>query len=709
MENDGRFESGGNPTENVARRIGARSNGRIVRVYFSLPFRGMESEREELTQKQWPRLASICSKAGFEFVPVDLRCGITSEMFENAGTLDLSLREIDRSDIFVGFAGQQYSLHGEDKLLQKSFDSASTQYPWVNEYRNRSVTEIEFLHGHLRNPGDKPACFFFRDKEYDNKKVIEHETSESETEANNYKSVIDGQDSSSLLDDLKTRILESRDKCLKVVDSYSDPVDGAKRMFETVEKYLRETVLKTPAKDTTDHEKTSHLHNAYCNSRLGVGANKEYIGGDKYLEEVERHVLPDVEGYQNKPLLILGNPGSGKTSLLANWIHKHQKHYPEDIIAAHFVGCAPKSTSEQDVLIRLMTVLSLGFSEKSRLSKNDEMNNYYDSENSSTANNTYEKLRKMDIYKVVRELQDLLKKISESGMRAVIIIDALNKMESMHKTNQELYWLPTELPMGVSLLISSQNDTKSTKILLEDRQFDKLDVGPLDVEDRERIIKEILDVRGKRLEVEQTEKIINKPQTENPLFLKILLQDLCNFGSFEKLEEHLESLLSADSTKELFNNVLERMESSVDPSSTGRESILSKVMSCIAVSRYGLSEKEIKSIVNIPDHIWSRIYFTMEEFFIDRVGILAFAYDELLATVYDRYCDDEGTRVLYTRMVSSYFQGSLDGVGDTFNKDIKVVYRIVDELPWLLNKLKDNEQMKKCLTHLGLFMSMFSE
>ena len=48
--------------------------------------------------------------------------------------------------------------------MQKSFDVAAMKYPWLNDYREKAVTELEFLHGHLRDPGKRAACFFFRDK-----------------------------------------------------------------------------------------------------------------------------------------------------------------------------------------------------------------------------------------------------------------------------------------------------------------------------------------------------------------------------------------------------------------------------------------------------------------------------------------------------------------------------------------------------------------
>ena len=59
---------------------------------------------------------------------------------------------------------QRYGWHGNDALLQQSFDVAAVKYPWINKHREKSVTELEYLHGHLNNPGERAACFFFRDK-----------------------------------------------------------------------------------------------------------------------------------------------------------------------------------------------------------------------------------------------------------------------------------------------------------------------------------------------------------------------------------------------------------------------------------------------------------------------------------------------------------------------------------------------------------------
>ena len=91
---------------NIFQKANLRQQRKTARVFLSSPFGGLEEEREELTKKYWPKLSSICKRAGYEFVPVDMRWGITSEMSSNAATIEICLREMDRSDMIVGFFGQ---------------------------------------------------------------------------------------------------------------------------------------------------------------------------------------------------------------------------------------------------------------------------------------------------------------------------------------------------------------------------------------------------------------------------------------------------------------------------------------------------------------------------------------------------------------------------------------------------------------------------
>ncbi|WP_411023413.1 hypothetical protein, partial [Salmonella sp. s51228] len=73
----------------------------------------------------------------------------------------------------VGFYGMRYGWNGTDPLLLRNFEDAKDDYPWILDYKDRSVTELEMRQGYLNKPGEVPSCFFFRDEEFDIKKAAE--------------------------------------------------------------------------------------------------------------------------------------------------------------------------------------------------------------------------------------------------------------------------------------------------------------------------------------------------------------------------------------------------------------------------------------------------------------------------------------------------------------------------------------------------------
>jgi hypothetical protein len=80
------------------------------------------------------------------------------------------LDEIDRSrPYFVcslgfrnGWALPPENPQTADALLWKTFEIAEQGgYPWCADYKDRSVTELEILHGALREPEKTPRTYFY--------------------------------------------------------------------------------------------------------------------------------------------------------------------------------------------------------------------------------------------------------------------------------------------------------------------------------------------------------------------------------------------------------------------------------------------------------------------------------------------------------------------------------------------------------------------
>ncbi|XP_022080211.1 TPR repeat-containing protein DDB_G0287407-like [Acanthaster planci] len=661
---------------------------RIARIFWSSPFGGLEEERELLTKKYWPQLAHMCQKAGYEYAPVDMRWGITSDHSKQALTIEICLRELDRSDMIVGFFGQRYGWHGsKDEMLQKTFDYAVSRFPFIDNFRDRSVTELEFLHGHLNKPGARAASFFFRDKAYDDQKLKEYEAAGDEGSARKFRPTTDGPNAAQHLDDLKRRVMATEDKCLTIHPNYATPSEGARMMFETVHSFL-ETFLK-PQKALSRLEAERLEHHAFLLQKLGMGGM--YIGGEKYLETVDNHVLKGRSGYIDKHLLIIGDPGSGKTCLLGNWLIRHQERFPEDVVAYHVVGCSSSSTSVKNLLQRLC---------------NDVEDALFDFDDVPISGRVYAALKKEEIRDLRQTLNVLVSKATKRNMRVVFVVDALDMIEKAGKTMKTLYWLPKLLPDAAHLILSTvSSDTANIQELVEQRGFNQLEMVPLSEDLQSEITKAMLIVRGKELSSKQHERVISCKLTENPLYLMILLKELCSFGSFFELDDYIDSLLAAKSVKDLFVKFLKRLEK--DYNAAEKQDLVKEVMCCLLVARRGLSEGEIKRILGVSDQVWSTLYFAMNEFVIERSGLYVLAYSELAEAVRQHFCTDCEQEKRFSRLVADHFLDAFKALSPRYH--IQIPDRILNELPWLLYKLGANDQLQQCLLNLAMFRALFRD
>jgi len=133
-----------------------------VRVFVSSTFRDFAAERERLARFTFPALRRLCEERAVVFADVDLRWGITEEQAAEGEVLPICLAEIDSSrPFFIGLLGERYGWvpeHIADELLES--------HPWLAEHRERSVTELEIVHGVLNDLAMAGRAFFyFRDQE----------------------------------------------------------------------------------------------------------------------------------------------------------------------------------------------------------------------------------------------------------------------------------------------------------------------------------------------------------------------------------------------------------------------------------------------------------------------------------------------------------------------------------------------------------------
>ncbi|KAI3381233.1 hypothetical protein SNEBB_010445 [Seison nebaliae] len=315
-------------------------DSRRIRLFLSSPFGGMEIEREEFFRLHLPKIRSLCEKNGFEFTYVDMRWGITTEMAKLNRTVDICLNSISLSDIFVGFFGQRYGWYGEnDMALQAAIDVASERNPWLRDYRDRSVTELEFLHGFLRNIEMNleiiPTIIGFRSENYD-AKVYSSTTNEKTKK----KHIVESDEAKAKLKKLKENCSSHQDKMLKYIPEYQNPFEGATLIFEQLLNFLEEQLpilsenLLSSAIISTSlfgkHNKQLSLFVKEFNelkfSELKFRKNfSNFFIEFDFLRKLKEYVLQYLFNDQDELLpitCISQQPGYGKTAFLNNLLQK---------------------------------------------------------------------------------------------------------------------------------------------------------------------------------------------------------------------------------------------------------------------------------------------------------------------------------------------------------------------------------------------------
>jgi hypothetical protein len=130
---------------------------RAIRVFVSSTFRDMEAERDELAKRTFPALRRLCEQRGVTWSDVDLRWGVTSEEAAEGRVLPVCLAEIQRCrPYFIGLLGERYGW-----VPHAIPDELAEREPWLAEHREKSITELEIVHGVLNDPAMSPRDLLF--------------------------------------------------------------------------------------------------------------------------------------------------------------------------------------------------------------------------------------------------------------------------------------------------------------------------------------------------------------------------------------------------------------------------------------------------------------------------------------------------------------------------------------------------------------------
>ena len=633
-----------------------------VKIFISSTFDDMHAERDYLVKYVFPELSEWCAQRRLRLIDIDLRWGITKEESDTNNTLCKCLENIDECrPFFLCLIGQRRGWVPNDPLRikhEKQSEPASQisdetikKYPDVKKYDSKSsVTEMEIVHALLEPmyrvidekellAGEecKNAVFFERNSDWIAQ--MEKANSKSIERVNIYKSVYtneevikwDGnpKDADIAMFKTKTKILTKRPiygyscmwkKDMRTPELAAEPKGdvlskGRLSVFRSEGKAWKDIIidkLKIMILDKYDDRKDPYITSTdkYCKDLeqqelFAYSASEGYIKRTDAENELDKYLS---DPSCRRPFLLKAKAGLGKTTLLSYYINNKESAYDQQNGIFRFCGASDLTTDAFTLWNSICIKAGIEPPE------------------------TIDELR--------QNLYRILFKISDKGIRH-IIIDAVNQMSDGERM---LDWIPHELPQGLKLVLSIKikNDAD-----IFDSKFKPYIVNKLDDDNEKKdLIDQFLLRYLKTLDEGQIKLINSFEQSNNPLFLKILLHELHFFGSYKQLADEIKKY--KNSPKEAFDTVLDRLKTK---SFLYDDVIISKksvpfLFGLLSQARNGLSEDEMircfkeRFAGKRKEYISSTIRFFLRQvrpFLARRDGRVDFLYESFCEAVAERY------------------------------------------------------------------------
>ena len=608
------------------------ADSREIRVFLSSTFRDFNEERRLLATQVFPELNRRARARGVELVEVDLRWGVTQEQAEDGHALEICLQEIERCRrYFIGMLGDSYgSLTPPERQLLTAAPELLEQRQWLNgKIGQTSYTELEIeqrLQQMGGNPSDGRAFFYFRDPAWSNPKADAGEPGwRSDDPADRQK-----------LELLRERI---RSSGYPLVEGLASPQAIADQIKDDLWALIDRQFPEGEQPDAL--EKEARKHADYRRSRTGAG---QYIGGEGYIEQLERWIA---DGQQQ--ILITGESGAGKSALIANWMERHAKSHPNDVVYAHHLGCTNDANALRPLLGRLIDTASQQLLEAEVIA-----------EALAVPKDWWEL-----VAKVAETLQTFGRWCQQQGKRWIWVLDGLDRLDP--DDQKALPWMPQTLPDGVQVVASAL--ACPAREILSARSYTTLTIEPLGAKEQEQLIQRYLKRYTKELDGGLSQQILAHPLSGSPLFLRVLLEELRQCGRHDTLKDQLAFYLSSQTVDDLYERVLERLDND------GSGDAVKKVMTALWASRAGLTEPELLEITDLKPLQWAPIDLALENAFGRNGNRLVFDHDYLRIAVRDRYLPTQEQQMLAHSVLADWYSAQTEW-------DV----RKAEELPWQLQE-----------------------
>ncbi len=598
---------------------------KTIRVFISSTFRDFHAERDYLVKYVFPDLRQWCERYKLHLVDIDLRWGVTADEAQSGRVIDICLEQIDGArPFFLCMLGNRYGwVPGADEVPDATFKT----YDRLALKNGCSVTHMEILHAVL-----DPLTSFKELEEVPHSFFYFREGLEGVDPISGFKETFfeQGSETGWKLDLLKGEIETHFEKVGK---KNGNPYEVEERIFNYFPEFdpdlvnpeddaLKGRLTKESLKEfgprvksdlqkaiaTQHQERIETLSEQREEDRLASeldfhevfveNRTRLFVGRTVLIREILDYI--DTEG--DKILAVYGEPGSGKSAIMAQCYNNLKASLGPDsdvLVIPHFVGASPGSSALYNLLGRMCEELKIRFDIEAEIPS--------------------------DTNKLPDAFMEFLGKADSP---VIIFIDGLNQLDETMDAH-DLTWLPADLPDKVKIIASTlEGEAKDALKTMTDLE---VTVTALDDEERKEIIRKIPSAFCKNLDEDHIHELLKREETRNPLYLKVALDELRVFGSFEKLGEKIASM--PGNVVDLFQSILVRLEKE------HWYELVEQLFCLLECSRYGLTIQELRELMAEMDENSDHVVILrqMRDYMLNRGELIDFFHRSFSKAIRQRY------------------------------------------------------------------------
>ncbi|XP_066274641.1 NACHT domain- and WD repeat-containing protein 1-like isoform X1 [Branchiostoma lanceolatum] len=523
-----------------------------------------------------------------------------------------------------------------------------------------SITELEIEEGLLKSTTPNQQCLWFRrsisgldgdnTKKKDQSKMAAkfidlHESGEINSEA---------QALLQLLGEKRIPSKLARDNIHNYQTSWGKNGFEPKEKEEYVQQFCSdfEASIKKMVTDAIARHAQSEVNDPLFeevsqHALFSQSRSKVFYGRQDTIKEIDSYLNSAV----TQPLVIHGESGCGKTSVMAVAAHTASEMEGERAVVLRFLGTTPDSTTIHRLLLSLCQQINRVYKDNSRVPE------------------TLQELR--EAFPAF-----LSKATAEQPL--VVMLDSLDQLDPQDGARQ-LGWLPKTLPPHVKMILSTLPDEKygcfqQLQATIKDAGL-FLQIPALQEDAVTHILGGWLQAAHRKLTPEQTHLVVQAFHTcPLPLFLKLAFDEACRWHSFSKPDETRLQTTVVSCIHALFERVekdhgkllVQHALGYITAAKSGlTESELEDVLSCDDEVLNDVFEWWVPPVRRLPSMLWVRIKTELAPYLVERgadgASVIFWYHRQFIETAKQRFLSsEEQCRKLHSNL-ADYFLGSWAG------------------------------------------------